>query len=111
VLLRNSFRNARNKESVPCSGGCSLESSNLIYESLSNAMWQAKSKKCKIAADARTYKLKFTHMLGPPGLGGLVTKFVSPSFAELYKLSLLPSTFTSLHVCPSLLAIVLLHAC
>jgi hypothetical protein len=91
VLLRSSFKNARNKESVPCSGSCFLESWNLIYESLSNVMWQAKSKKCKVEADARTYKLKFAYKLGPRGVGGLVTKFVSPSIAKLYKLSLLIS--------------------
>jgi hypothetical protein len=36
VQLRRSFRNPRSKECVPYSGGCSLESWNFIFESLSN---------------------------------------------------------------------------
>jgi hypothetical protein len=77
VQLRQSFRNARSKECVPCSDGCSLESWNFIFESLSNANLQAKMEKCKVAAEARTERLKFTHKLGRRGVGGLVAKFVS----------------------------------
>jgi hypothetical protein len=77
VRLRRSFRNARQKECVPCSGGCTLESWNLIFESLSDANLEAKTEKCKVAVDARTKRLKFTHKLGAHGVGGLVNKFVS----------------------------------
>lgn len=77
VRLRRAFKSARNKESVPCSGGCTLESWNFIYESLSNAQLQAKSEKCVVAAVARTERLKFTHKLGVHGVSGLVSKFVS----------------------------------
>ena len=80
VRLRKSFARAPSKNSVPVVGGVTLESWNAIYDSLSNPQYQAKSDKCKVAADERTKRKGFTHKLGPRGVQGFVNVFVSLLF-------------------------------
>lgn len=83
VRLRRTFARALNKNSVPVAGGVTIESWNAIFESLSNPKYQAKSDKCKVAANERTMRKGFTHKLGPRGVQGLVTTFVSKLYSRL----------------------------
>ena len=80
--LRKAFGKAKRKESVPVANGCTLESWKKIYESFASAKYQSKSCKCTAGAEARTRLQGFTHKLGPHGVIGLVTSFVS--FSHLF---------------------------
>ena len=77
VRMRNNFKRFNRKENAPVPPGFALDSWNAIYDQLSNPKYQEKADKCKMVAEERSRKKAFSHKLGPKGVAGLITKFVS----------------------------------
>ena len=65
------------KQLTPIAHGLTIRAWNNIWASISNKVYQEKSNKCKVAADARTNRIGFTHKLGAMGVAGLIKLFVS----------------------------------
>lgn len=77
---RNHMKKNGCKQFTPIAHGLTVKSWNNIWASLSNPTYQGKSNKCKIAAEARTKRIGYTHRLGAMGVEGLIKKFVSLFF-------------------------------
>ena len=59
-----------------CQHGLTHESWLKIWESCFEKAYFKKSNKCKVAMDARTRRIKYTHHLGLKGVARLLLQFV-----------------------------------
>lgn len=77
VRIRKVFKKAGTWKVTPLPYGLKEHSARAIFATLQDPKHVDKSEKCKVAADARTAAIGYTHKLGPGGVKSLLSKFVS----------------------------------
>lgn len=75
--IRKHMIKHNSKIHTPIQHGLTITSWNNIWASITNPEYQEKSQKCKVAANARTERMGFTHRLSLLGVAGLIGLFVS----------------------------------